>query len=189
MLETASERRQVKTIFWSHPWKNCFFFIFSHMDDVLRWTKCLALLEQNGAELHHGRKNKLMKVLSAWWKFWSSKCWNLFLSVDMLKPLFSSHLWKNCFFSKDPQKMNHWDEQNILLLQSKLEQKCTRTAKKYLMKVLSAWWNLGSSECWKLFLSLIRLKSIFWSHLWTKCFLLKYRPWLNHWDEQNILVS
>ena len=134
-------------------------------------------------------RKKLMKVLSAWWKFRSTKCWKLFLSVDMLKPLFSSHLWKNCFFLKSTSWVTRWDEQNILLSSSKMEWKCTRAERRSLMKILSAWWNFRSSKCWNLFLSVDRLKTNFSSHLWKICFFLKYPPRMNRWDEQIILLS
>ena len=106
-----------------------------------------------------------MKILSAWWNFRSSKCWNLFLSVDRFKPFFWSHLWKKSFYLKSPPWMNSWDEQIVLLSSTKLEHNCTRAAKRSLMKILSAWWIFRSSKCWKLFLSVDRLKPLFSSQL------------------------
>ena len=114
-------------------------------------------------------KRSLMKILSAWWNFRSIKCWNLFLSVDRLKPLFWAHLWKNCFFLKSTPWMTLWDEQIILHSSTKTEWKCTRAAKRSLLKILRAWWKFRSSKCWNMFLSVDRLKPLFWSHLWKKC--------------------
>ena len=131
----------------------------------------------------------MMKILGAWWNFRSIKCWKLSLSVDRLKPLFWTHLWKNCFFLKSTQWMTLWDEQTILLSSTKTEWKCTRAAKRSLMKILSAWWKFRSSKCWNLFLSADRLKQLFWSHLWKNCLFSNYPPWMNHWEEQSILPS
>ena len=207
-------------------------------------------------------RRSLMKILSAWWNFRSSKCWNLFLSVDRLKLLFWSHLWKICLFLnylprmnhwdeqiillsstkknwkctraakkksdediecmvklqklkrletvskrrqvkntffftsmknllllKYPPRMNRWDEQIILLSSTKTESKCTRAAKRSLLKILSTWWNFRNCECWNLFLSVDRLKPFFGSHLWKNCLFLKCPQWMNHWGEQSILPS
>ena len=77
-----------------------------------------------------------------------------------------SSVKKKCLFLKSPLWMNRWAEQNILLSSTKTEWKCTRAAKRSLMKILSAWWYFRSSKCWNLFLSVDRLKPLFSSHLW-----------------------
>ena len=135
-----------------------------------------------------GPQKKMKKILSAWWNFRSIECRKLFLSVDRLKPLFFSTVKKLLFLKSTPW-MTHWDEQIILLSSTKTEWKCTRVAKRSLMKILSAWWNFRSSKGWNMFLSVDRIKSIFWYHLWKKnCFFLKNPPWMNPWDEQKILL-
>ena len=156
-----------------------------------RWDEQYVLLFSSKTESNCTRaeKRSLMKILSAWWNFRSDKCWNLFLSADRLKLLFWSHTWKICLFLKCPPGMNHWDEQIILLSSTKKNWKCTRAAKRSLMKILSAWWNFRSCKGWKLFLSADRLKLLFWSHTWKICFFLKYPPRMNRWDEQIILLS
>ena len=155
------------------------------------WDEQTILLSSTKTEWKCTRaaKRSLMKILSAWWKFRSSKCWNLFLSADRLKQLFWSHLWKNCLFSNYPPWMNHWEEQSILPSYSKTEQKCTRAAKRKMMKILGVWWNFRSSKCWNVFLSVDRLKPLFWCHMWRNSFFSENPPWINHWDEQNILLS
>ena len=77
-----------------------------------------------------------------------------------------SSVKKKCLFLKSPLWMSRWAEQNILLSSTKTEWKCTRAAKRSLMKILKVWWYFRSSKCWNLFLSVDRLKPLFSSHLW-----------------------
>ena len=174
---------KLKTLFSSHLWKICFFLKYTPR--MTRWNEQIILHSSTKTESNRTRaaKRSLMKTMSAWWNFRNCECWNLFLSVDMLKPFFWSHLWRNCFFSKSTPWMTRWDEQNILLSSTKTEWKCTRAERRSLMKILSAWWNFRSSKFWKLFLSVDRLKPLFSSHLWKNCFFLKYPQRMNQWDD------
>ena len=142
------------------------------------WDEQNILLPYSKTEQKSTRaaKRKLKKILSACWNFRIGKCGNLFLSVDRLKPLSWPHLGKNCFFLQYSPWMYRWDEQYILLSSSKTESNCTRAAKRRLMKILSARWNFRSSNCCNLFLSVDRLKTLFWSHLGRNCLFLKNPP-------------
>ena len=98
----------------------------------------------------------------------------MFLIIDRLNPLFWSHRWKSCFFSK---KIPHgWIiEMNRISCSLRVKQSTIAPVppKRKMMKILSAWWNFRSSERWNVFLSVDRLKPLFWSHLWRNCFFLK----------------
>ena len=101
MLESVSKRRQVKTNFSVSSVKKLL------LSKICLWTNCwdeqYILLSSSKTEQKSTRaqKRSLMKILSAWWNFRSSKRWKLFLSVDRLKPTFWSHPWKNCLLLKN----------------------------------------------------------------------------------------
>ena len=90
---------RLKPTFWSHPWKNCLLLINSN-GWITEMNGVYCPLTVKRSRSVPAPQKKLMKISSVWWNFRSSKCWNLFLSVDRLKPIFRSHLWKNCFFPK-----------------------------------------------------------------------------------------
>ena len=56
MLEPVSKRRQVKTTFLVSSVKKLPFFKISRIDESLKWSEYVDLLEKNAAEVHQGRK-------------------------------------------------------------------------------------------------------------------------------------
>ena len=114
MLEPVSERRQTKTTFLVSSVKKLPFLKLSPMDESLRWTEYLALLELNGAEVHQGRKKKNdgdIGCMGKLQKFWMLE------SVSKLRQAKTNFLdssVKNWLFLNYPPWMNHWDEQSNL---------------------------------------------------------------------------
>ena len=64
------------------------------------WDEQIILHSSTKTEYNCTRDSKrnLMKILSAWWDFRSSKCWNLFLSVDKLNQFIRLNFKKMLLF-------------------------------------------------------------------------------------------
>ena len=58
MLERVSKRRQVETTVSVSSMKKMLLFEKSPLDESLRWTENLALLENIGVKAHQGREKK-----------------------------------------------------------------------------------------------------------------------------------
>ena len=63
MLERVSKRRQVETTVSVSSMKKMLLFEKSPLDESLRWTENLALLENIGVKVHQGREKKFDEVI------------------------------------------------------------------------------------------------------------------------------